>query len=136
MTSAVLRRPTRSTATAIYLDRDGRSVRVDVRLGSFTHRMVIDTGMTGLSIPLLVAERLLLRRDAIESDDAIVTLANGAREWRRGIEIRSVSVAGHTLRDVHATVASHASEPLLGFPILNQLGRFTIDTIERLLIMG
>jgi len=138
MTRVALRRPTRSgpTATPLYLDRDGRSVRVDVRLGSLTHRMVIDTGMTGLSIPMLVAERLLLRREAFESDNAILTLANGAKEWRRGIEVCSVSVGGHTLLDVYATVASYPSEPLLGFPILNQLGRFTIDTVARRLIMG
>jgi predicted aspartyl protease len=136
MTTAALPRPARSTATPIYLDRDGRSVRVDVTLGSLTHRMVIDTGMTGLSIPMLVAERLLLRRDAIESDDAILTLANGAKEWRRGIEIRSVRVGGRAVLNVYATVAPYPSEPLLGFPILNQLGRFTIDTIDRLLIMG
>jgi len=138
MTSVALRRSPRSgpTATPIYLDRDGRSVRVDVRLGSLIHRMVIDTGATGLSIPRLVAERLVLRREAIESDGAILTLANGGRERRRGIRVWAVSVGSHTLRDVYATVAPHPSEPLLGFPVLNQLGRFTIDTIERLLILG
>jgi len=40
------------------------------------------------------------------------------------------------LRDVYATVGPHASEPLLGFPVLNQLGRFTIDTIAGVLIIG
>jgi hypothetical protein len=33
-------------------------------------------------------------------------------------------------------VAAHPAEPLLGFPLLNQVGRFTIDTIADLLIMG
>ncbi len=138
MISANLRRSFQSTRTAapIYLDRDGRTVRVDVQLGSITKRMVIDTGATGLSLPKWVADRLLLRREAIESESALLTLANGSREMRRGIQVWSVSVGGHTLIDVYATVAPHASEPLVGFPVLNQVGRFTIDTIAGLLIMG
>jgi hypothetical protein len=40
------------------------------------------------------------------------------------------------LPDVYATVSPHDAEPLLGFPVLNQVGRFTIDTITGLLIMG
>ena len=66
----------------------------------------------------------------------MLTLANGEEENRRGLRLCSVSVGGHTLFDVYATVAPRASEPLLGFPVLNQLGRFTIDTIAGLLIMG
>lgn len=128
-------RPSPTTAP-IYLDRDRRTVRVDVQLGSMTKRMVIDTGATGLSIPTWIAERLLSRREAVEAQSAILTLANGQEERRRGIKVWSVSVGGHALLDVYATVAPHAAEPLVGFPVLNQLGRFTIDTIAGVLIMG
>ncbi len=124
------------TATPIYLDRDRRTVRVDVQLGSITKRMVIDTGATGLSVPKWVADRLLIRREAVRSENAVFTLANGAKEIRSGIKVWSVSVAGHTLLDVYATVAPHEAEPLLGFPFLNHVGRFTIDTIAGVLIIG
>lgn len=124
------------TATPIYLDRDGRTVRVDVRIGSITERMVIDTGATGLSIPVWIADNLLWRREAVEAPSAIMTLANGQEEVRRGVKVWSVTVGAHTLPDVYATVAPHDAEPLLGFPVLNQAGRFTIDTIAGLLIMG
>lgn len=124
------------TATPIYLDRDRRTVRVDVKLGSITKRMVIDTGATGLSVPGWIADRLLIRREAIRSESARFTLANGAKEIRSGIKVWSVSVGGHTLLDVYATVAPHEAEPLLGFPFLNHVGRFTIDTIAGLLIFG
>ena len=52
------------------------------------------------------------------------------------LQLVFVSVGGHALRDVYATVGPHASEPLLGFPFLNQRGRFTIDAVARLLIIG
>ena len=138
MTSAARRSSFRyiPTATPIYVDQDGRTVRVDVQLGSITRRMVIDTGATGLSLPKSVADRLLMRREAVESGGAILTLANGREERRQGIKVWSVSLGGHTLLDVYATVAPHAAEPLLGFPVLNQVGRFTIDTIAGLLILG
>ena len=108
------------TATPIYLDRDGRTARVDVQLGSITKRMVIDTVATGLSIPAWIAERLLWRREAVEAQSAIMTLANGREELRQGVKLWSVSVGGRTLLDVYATVAPHEAEPLLGFPVLNQ----------------
>ncbi|RBP14359.1 clan AA aspartic protease (TIGR02281 family) [Roseiarcus fermentans] len=124
------------TTTPIYLDRDGRTARVDVQLGSITKRMVIDTGATGLSIPAWIAERLLWRREAVEAQSAVMTLANGREELRQGVKLWSVTVGGRTLLDVYATVAPHEAEPLLGFPVLNQAGRFTIDTVAGLLIMG
>jgi clan AA aspartic protease (TIGR02281 family) len=136
--STTQRTPFRSNqmATPLYLDRDGRSVRVDVHLGSLTKRMLIDTGATGLSIPEWVAGRLLLRREAVEAEGAILTLANGCEERRGGVNIFSISIGGQVLRDVYATVAPDGSEALLGFPVLNQAGRFTIDTKAGVLIFG
>jgi|SRR5208337_4943050 len=118
--------PFRSTqiAAPIYPDRDGRSVRIDVQLGSLTKRMLVDTGATGLSIPESVANRLLLRGEAVEAEEAIVTLADGSEERRSGVRIWLFSIGGHVLHHVYATVAPDGSEPLLGFPLLNQVGRF------------
>lgn len=91
-------------ATPVDLDQDGRAVRFDVQLGSITKKMVIDTGAMGLSLPKWIADRLILRREAIESDNAIFTLANGKKETRSGIRVWSGSVGGRTLLDVYATV--------------------------------
>ena len=120
----------------IYLDRDGRSVRVDVQLGSLTRRLLIDTGATGLSIPESVAHRLLLRREAVEAEEAMVMLANGSEERQRGVRIVSLSIGGHLVRNVYAIVAPDDAEALLGFTVLNQVGRFTIDTNAGVLIIG
>ena len=38
------------------------------------------------------------------------------------------------MRDVIAGVTPEGATPLLGFPVLNQAGRFTIDTKNRQLI--
>ncbi len=137
MTSAPLRlRPSPRTSTPIYLDPDRRTVRVDVQLGSITRRLVIDTGATGLSLPQWIVDGLLARREARACESAIYTLANGVSELRRGIRVWSVSLGRHTLFDVYASVAPHGAEPLLGFPLLNQVGRFTIDTVAGVLILG
>jgi clan AA aspartic protease (TIGR02281 family) len=128
--------PPAKSPIPIYLDRDGRSVRIDVELGSVTKRMLIDTGASGVSIPESVADRLLLQREAVEAESAIVTLANGSEERQRGVRILSVSIGGHVLHDIYANVAPGSSEPLLGFPVLNHVGRFTIDTNAGVLIFG
>ncbi len=120
----------------IYPSRDGRSVRIDVELGSVTKRMLIDTGASGVSIPESVADRLLVQREAVEAESAIVTLANGSEERQRGVRILSISIGGHVLHDVYANVGPDSSEPLLGFPVLNHVGRFTIDTNAGVLIFG
>src|SRR5208337_3277999 len=120
--------PISADSIPIYLDRDGRSVHIDVGLGSVTKRMLIDTGATGVSIPESVADRLLLQREAVEAESAVVTLANGSKDRQRGVRILLISIGGHVLHDVYANVAPDSSEPLLGFPVLNQVGRFTIDT--------
>jgi clan AA aspartic protease (TIGR02281 family) len=128
--------PISANSIPIYLDRDGGSVRIDVELGSVTKRMLIDTGADGVSIPESVADRLLLQREAVESESAVVTLANGREETQRGLRILSVSIGGHVLHDIYANVAPDSSEPLLGFPVLNHVGRFTIDTNAGVLIFG
>jgi predicted aspartyl protease len=50
------------------------------------------------------------------------------------IRIDTVRVGDRVLHDVIAGVMPNGAEPLLGFPVLNQAGRFTIDTKNSQLI--
>jgi hypothetical protein len=50
------------------------------------------------------------------------------------LRIHSVTIGSHVLRDVVAGVSG--GDPLLGFDILNMVGRFTIDTQARELVFG
>jgi predicted aspartyl protease len=53
-----------------------------------------------------------------------------------GPSIGTVTVGGHVLRDVRAGVSPDGAEMLLGLPLLNQIGRFTIDSANHKLIFG
>jgi clan AA aspartic protease (TIGR02281 family) len=118
----------------IYLNDGGRSVWVDVQLGSLTQRMLIDTGATSISIPKSIANDLLRRGEASLEDPGQVTIANGSTYAESLIRIDTVRVGNRVLHDMIAGVSPEQAAPLLGFPVLNQAGRFTIDTKNRQLI--
>jgi clan AA aspartic protease (TIGR02281 family) len=118
----------------IYLNDGGRSVWVDVQLGSLTQRMLIDTGATSISIQKSVANDLLRRGEASLEDPGQFTIADGSTHVENIIRIDTVRVGNRVLHDVIAGVTPEGASPLLGFPVLNQAGRFTIDTKNRQLI--
>jgi aspartyl protease family protein len=126
--------PPVSNNVPIYLDNGGRSVWVDVQLGSLTQRMLIDTGATNISIQKSVANNLLRRGEASLEDPGQFTIADGSTHVESLIRIDTVRVGNRVLHDVIAGVMPEGAEPLLGFPVLNQAGRFTIDTKNRQLI--
>jgi clan AA aspartic protease (TIGR02281 family) len=114
----------------IYLNDGGRSVWVDVQLGSLSQRMLIDTGATSISIQKSVANDPLRRGEASLDDPGQVMIADGSTH----AHIDTVRVGSKVLHDVIAGVSPEQASPLLGFPVLNQAGRFTIDTKNRQLI--
>ena len=52
------------------------------------------------------------------------------------IIIDTVTIGGHVLRDVPAGVTPDGADMVLGLPVLNQIGRFTIDSVNHKLIFG
>jgi clan AA aspartic protease (TIGR02281 family) len=121
-------------AVPIYLDDGGRSVWVDVQLGSLSQRMLIDTGATSISIQKSVANDLLRRGEASLDDPGQVMIADGSTHAVSLIQIDTVRLGNKVLHEVIAGVSPEQASPLLGFPVLNQAGRFTIDTKNRQLI--
>jgi clan AA aspartic protease (TIGR02281 family) len=121
-------------AVPIYLYDGGRSVWVDVQLGSLNQRMLIDTGATSISIQKSVANDLLRRGEASLDDPGQVMIADGSTHSVSLIHIDTVRVGNKVPHDVIAGVSPEQASPLLGFPVLNQAGRFTIDTRNRQLI--
>jgi clan AA aspartic protease (TIGR02281 family) len=126
--------PSGGDSVPIYLDNGGRSVWVDVQLGSLTQRMLIDTGATNISIQKSVANNLLRRGEASLEDPGQFTIADGSTHAESVIRIDTVRLGNRVLHDVIAGVLPEQASPLLGFPVLNQAGRFTIDTKNRQLI--
>jgi clan AA aspartic protease (TIGR02281 family) len=121
----------------IYSDRGGRGVRVDVKVGGVFVRMLIDTGSTDILISNSLASTLVGAGDAEWLADSDVTLADGTKIKSRNVKIHRVSIGEHTLIDVEAGVnPSETGDMLLGFPILNLFGKFTIDTNANQLTFG
>ena len=111
-----------------------RSVWVDVQLGSLTRRMLIDTGATDVTVTKSVANDLLRRGDAVLGDPGEFRDFEGWKHIEDCIQILTLNIGGHTLHNIFAGVVPDEGEMLLGFPVLNQVGRFTIDTKNRQLI--
>jgi clan AA aspartic protease (TIGR02281 family) len=111
---------------------------VDVLLGDKKFRMLIDTGATCIYITPSVANALLAAGAATESLFKHPTrFADGSLAPRRRLVIKKVTVGDRVLSDVEAIVsATDQALMLVGFPVLNQMGRFTIDTQTKQLIFG
>jgi protein TonB len=95
--------------------------------------MIIDTGAAISGVPAGVANALIAAKQAVELPTRLVTLANGARENERTIGIITVTVGHHVAHQAVAVVTNGI--PLLGLPVLRQIGRFTIDAAYEQLIL-
>jgi TonB family protein len=116
---------------------DGRfSARVTLGEGpaSRTLDMIIDTGAAISGVPAGVANALIAAKQAVELPKRLVILANGARENERTIGIITVTVGHHVAHQAVAAVTN--GTPLLGLPVLRQIGRVTIDAAYEQLILN
>jgi clan AA aspartic protease (TIGR02281 family) len=126
-----------SDSVPIYPGAHGSAAYVDVGLGARTVRMLIDTGATNVSVTRSIASALIANNEAVLlPGTAPTTIADGSTIMEQIISIRTLTIGRHTLHHVIAGVAPDGADMLLGFPVLNQVGRFTIDTANGQLIFG
>ena len=90
----------------IIVSEGSRSVHVDVLLGGMPIRMLVDTGANSSQVPQSFASMLLRSGAATDEGTAPVRYANGKVSQEQVISIRE----------------------LLGFPVINGIAPFTIDT--------
>jgi hypothetical protein len=126
-----------SDSVPIYPGANGRAAYVDVSLGATPARMLIGTGATAVLVTRRIAAVLIANNEAVLLPvTASTIIADGSTIQEQIISIQSLTIGGHTLHNVIAGVAPDGADMLLGFPVLNQVGRFTIDTSSDLLIFG
>jgi hypothetical protein len=89
-----------------------------------------------LTVTESLAARLPERGVAHEGPGGSATIADGSTVHERTIVIDVVSIGAHILHDVHAGVVPDDADMLLGLPLLNAIGRFTIDAANHKLIFG
>jgi hypothetical protein len=116
---------------------DYRRPYIDVALGALSARMLLDTGATDLLVTEKIAEGLVRSGDAEWIETAHVKLADGTTQDERNIRIHRVAIGNHILHDIEAGVTnSDSADLLIGFPVINEIGRFTIDSRNRELTFG
>jgi hypothetical protein len=110
----------------IIVSPSGSAIHIDVLLGGLPIRMLVDTGAMSSQIPQTFASMLLRNGSAVDAGTTVVRYANGSKAVERVIRIRELRVGSHVVRDVEATISD--GPPLIGFPVINGIAPFTIDT--------
>jgi gag-polyprotein putative aspartyl protease len=121
----------------IVVDHGRARVAVNFADYPLPQTMVIDTGASIMSVTNELAAALIERDMAYRMDQQTnICLADGACRERDQIMIRKLSIGGRTVMDVPAIMVQDNVEMLLPFGVLNQVGKFTIDSAKGLLIFG
>ena len=84
------------------------------------------TGASIVQISESLAEALIARRQAYLVAPGQVTIANGETITQQKIIVRKLTIGRHSLANVTLSVSPTGSN-LLGLPVLNSIGKFTID---------
>jgi gag-polyprotein putative aspartyl protease len=119
---------------AVPIVSDGGRAIVKVRLGGIEPQpMVVDTGADSIVVSEKVANDLIAHDEANELSPIKALVADGRVVDQRMIRIHRLAIGTHYLANVDAGVGGMM---LLGFPILNRFGKFTIDTNASQIIFG
>jgi clan AA aspartic protease (TIGR02281 family) len=134
--------PVAMPVTTASVDDSVKIVNVDaaayvpLEVGSQAVTMLLDTGATVMSLNESVADSLVAKGEAERTVDTTMTMADGHHATVHQIIVHDIKIGAHTLHNVRATITPENAEMLLPFPVLNQLGRFTIDSANNKLIFG
>lgn len=101
-------------------------VNVDVLLGGMPIRMMVDTGANSSQIPQSFASMLISNGNAVVHGTAPITYANGSKSTEQVLRVRELRIGSHVVRDVLVTISD--GPPLIGFPVIDGIAPFTIDT--------
>jgi predicted aspartyl protease len=113
-----------------------QAMHVTVNVGGAPIDMIVDTGASVTSINEWLANQLLAYGQAREYAPWMVGQADGSSVMERRIVVSSLILGSHTCTNVLMTVAPDGAPMLLGLPVLNSIGRLTIDANSNRLIFG
>jgi predicted aspartyl protease len=90
--------------------------------------MVIDTGAEMMSVTNSVARSLYEKGEAETNGDYMsFRMADGSARTQQIIIVKSLTIGSHILTNVPASVVADGASMLIPFPVLNRIGKFTID---------
>jgi hypothetical protein len=111
-------------------------VHVQVVIGRTPVNMTVDTGANISSIHTSLANSLLASGQATELEPSEITLAGGSTVTQRKISVNRLTLGSHTRYAVPMTVINDDADMLLGLPVLNAIGKFSIDAVAGVLTFG
>jgi clan AA aspartic protease (TIGR02281 family) len=111
-----------------------RAVLIDVGLGRQVVNMMLDTGASTSAITDEVANALVRDGQARWLGTRTFKMADGSMTEALALVINEVRIGSHVVRDVEASVVPNGTMMLLGFPVVNQIGPFMINTRTRELV--
>jgi clan AA aspartic protease (TIGR02281 family) len=118
------------------LDGNPNHLYLNVSTGMLTLPMLLDTGCDGVALTQKEADQMVGLGDAEWLPDiGKVTVADGRTVDVKRVKIRTLTIGGVALHDVVAGVTSGESM-LIGMSVLNQVGKFSIDTTTRQLVFS
>jgi hypothetical protein len=115
---------------------DNNAIHLSLALGGHPVDMLLDTGANVSSITTTLAVQLVSEGHAHYVDSGQAHLADGSMHEEKTVSIDSLTLGSHTRTNVLATITDDSGMMLLGLPVLNAIGRFTIDSANRQLVFG
>ena len=100
---------------------------------------LIDTGANVIQIPQEIYEKLIKHGTIGQNDHLQMSyseFADGSRKKQKNIVLSSVKVGSHLVKNVRAAISAKGTTPLLGTPVLDQLGSWRIDTARKRLVLA
>ena len=125
-----------STGDAVPFTMVRGAMQVRVNLPGYWANMTVDTGAGMGSVVSSLADKLVVEGHATEQGQQRFCMANGSCDMERVIMINSLTVGAHTINNVRMSVTADGVDMLLGLPVLNAIGKFTIDSSANQLIFG
>jgi predicted aspartyl protease len=107
-------------------------MHIYVGLGGVPYNMLLDTGAAISSVTVPIARTLIARRQAVVLPGFLqVGQADGSVSPHQTIDVRTVTVGRYVLHNVEMIVTADGADLLLGLPVLNTIGSFTVDQSHR-----
>lgn len=113
-----------------------QQIMVSVGIGEWAVDMQLDTGANESSVGEDLAAKLIAAGIATAADNGNVRLADGSVINERRITINALKIGRHTVTNVTVGVVKDGVPMLLGLPVLNAIGKFTIDSAHQQLTFG
>lgn len=108
-----------------------QQIIVSVGMGGWAVDMQLDTGANESSVGEDLANRLVRDGHAVAAGEGQVKLADGSVVTERRITVTAVTIGTHTVNNVTMGVVKDGVNMLLGLPVLNAIGKFTIDSANQ-----